>query len=69
VVLVAALLAWQLGLMESRNLWDYLVDPVLLLVSVAALAGKLVLPKKIRGRSSESSKLTALHDAPPTQRV
>jgi len=69
VVLVAALLAWQLGLMESRNLWDYLVDPVLLVVSVAALAGKLVLPKKIRGRSSESSKLTALHDAPPTQRV
>lgn len=42
LVLVAALLAWQLGLTESRNLWDYLVDPVLFLLSVATLAGKLV---------------------------
>jgi hypothetical protein len=40
LVLVAALLGWQLGLMESRNLWDYLVDPILFLLSLAALAGK-----------------------------
>ena len=44
LVLVAALLAWQLGLMESRNLWDYLVDPVLLLVSVSC-------PRREAGRS------------------
>lgn len=69
LVLVAALLAWQLGLMESRNLWDYLVDPVLLLFSVIALAGKLVSVKKGRDRSNDSSKFAALHDAPPTQRV
>lgn len=42
LVLIAALLAWQLGLLESRNLWDYLVDPILFLLSVAALAGKFV---------------------------
>ncbi len=41
LALVAALLAWQLGLLESQNLWDYLVDPVLFFLSVAALAGKL----------------------------
>ena len=48
LVLVAALLAWQLGLMESRNLWDYLVDPILLLTSVAALAGTLARRKSAR---------------------
>jgi hypothetical protein len=40
-VLVAALLAWQLGLLESRNLWDYLVDPILFLLSIVALVGKV----------------------------
>lgn len=29
-----ALIAWSLGLMESANLWDYLLDPWLALVSV-----------------------------------
>jgi hypothetical protein len=47
LVLVAALLAWQLGSMESRNLWDYLVDPILFLVSIAVLAGKLVRRKRL----------------------
>lgn len=48
LVLMAALLAWQLGLMESRNLWDYLVDPILLVVSLAALVGKLLRRKGVR---------------------
>ena len=42
LVLAGALLAWQLGLMESRNLWDYLVDPFLFLLSVAALIVKRI---------------------------
>ncbi len=42
LVLGAALLAWQLRLLESRNLWDYLVDPLLVVISGAALAGRLV---------------------------
>lgn len=47
LVLVLALFAWQWGLMESRNLWDYLVDPVLFLLSVAALAGKRMCRKGV----------------------
>ena len=50
LVLAAALLAWQLGLLESRNLWDYLVDPILFLLSAAVLVGKLVRRKKFPGR-------------------
>ena len=32
IVLLAAITAWHLGILESRNYWDYLVDPMLLLV-------------------------------------
>jgi len=42
LVLMLALLAWQLGLMESRNLWDYLVDPFLFLLSVATLSRRWI---------------------------
>lgn len=34
MVLLAAILAWRIGLLESQNYWDYLVDP---LFAVAAL--------------------------------
>jgi hypothetical protein len=37
VVLLATILAYDLHLLESSNLWDYLVDPILILVSVAGL--------------------------------
>ena len=47
LVLVMALLAWQLGLMESRNLWDYLVDPVLFLLSVTALARRRICRRRL----------------------
>lgn len=36
-VLVAAILAYNLGLLESRNIWDYFVDPVYTLLSLIAL--------------------------------
>jgi hypothetical protein len=32
-VLLAAVIAYNLRLLESTNLWDYLVDPILVLVS------------------------------------
>lgn len=35
VVLLATILAYDLHLLESSNLWDYLVDPILVLVAVA----------------------------------
>ena len=32
LILTAAVVAWSLQLLESRNLWDYLIDPLFLLV-------------------------------------
>jgi hypothetical protein len=37
VVLLATILAYNLHLLESSNLWDYLVDPILVLVAFAVL--------------------------------
>ena len=37
VVLVAAILAYNLGVLESRNLWDYAVDPFYALASLAGV--------------------------------
>jgi hypothetical protein len=37
IVLMAAILAYNLHLLESTNLWDYLVDPFLVAVSCIAL--------------------------------
>ena len=39
-----ALMAWSLGLMESGNLWDYLLDPWLSIFALAHL-GKIVFIK------------------------
>ena len=37
-----AVAAYALGLLESNNLWDYLIDPVLVMISVAWLAGEAI---------------------------
>ena len=37
VVLLATILAYDLHLLESGNLWDYLVDPILVLVAIVGL--------------------------------
>ena len=42
VVLIAAILAYNLHLLESTNLWDYLVDPFMVLVSCIALSSGLL---------------------------
>jgi hypothetical protein len=41
VVLMAAILAYNLRLLESTNLWDYLVDPLLVVVSCIGLGRRL----------------------------
>jgi hypothetical protein len=42
VILVACILAYNLLVLESRNLWDYLVDPFFVLISAAALSRWLI---------------------------
>ncbi len=42
VVLLATILAFDLHLLESNNLWDYLVDPILVLVALAGLIVQVV---------------------------
>ena len=42
VVLIAAILAYNLHLLESTNLWDYLVDPFMVLVSCIALGSRFL---------------------------
>lgn len=36
LLISAALMAWNVGLLESGNLWDYLIDPWLACVAIAA---------------------------------
>jgi len=42
VVLLATILAYNLHLLESGNLWDYLVDPILVFVAIAGLIARMV---------------------------
>ena len=42
VVLLATILAYDLHLLESSNLWDYLLDPILILVAIAGLIARMV---------------------------
>lgn len=41
IVLLLAVFAYQLELLESANYWDYLLDPIYSLVSIGWLAGRL----------------------------
>lgn len=42
VVLVACILGYDLRVLESLNLWDYLVDPFFVLISGVMLGGRLI---------------------------
>jgi hypothetical protein len=37
LLMAAALLAWSVGLLESTNLWDYLIDPWIACVSITVV--------------------------------
>lgn len=41
LLLLLAIMAWHLRLLESANYWDYLLDPVYFFVSIIALGGRL----------------------------
>ncbi len=41
-VFLATILAYDLRLLESANLWDYLLDPILVLVSFGALMAQII---------------------------
>ena len=41
-VLLVTILAFNLHLLESGNLWDYLVDPILVITSIVALIVRVV---------------------------
>jgi hypothetical protein len=56
LLLLAATLAWPLQLMESANYWDYLIDPVYLVISLGGLAALGARRWLVRpARSSEKS--------------
>ena len=42
IVLVLAILAWHLGVTESGNYWDCLMDPFYFLISVGMISGRAV---------------------------
>jgi hypothetical protein len=43
VCLTSATLAYQLGLLESQNLWDYLLDPIIFIYALFALSFKFII--------------------------
>ncbi len=56
LVLMACVLCYDLHLLESQNLWDYLVDPFLVIISGGALGGQLI-GKIVTVQRFKSSKL------------
>ncbi len=42
LVLLCAVVAYHLGLLESDNYWDYLVDPVFFIISLVAIGRRLL---------------------------
>lgn len=45
--LVLSTLAYQSGLLESRNLWDYLLDPLVFIYALVTIISRLFSNKKI----------------------
>lgn len=54
VVLLFAVLAWNLHLLESRNLWDYLIDPFVTICSLIILTKKCI--EVLRKRASGATR-------------
>jgi len=62
VVLLATILAYNLHLLESGNLWDYLVDPVLVIISMAGLIQRLVTVYFFKPFHIRSAKMRLLNE-------
>ncbi len=56
LLVALALLAWSAGLLESTNLWDYLVDPWLAIVALfqCVKTGTLIVATRFRGQRGNS---------------
>ena len=52
--LALGVLAWSLGALESRNLWDYLLDPLVFVWGLSALLARLA---KALGRATRRRRL------------
>jgi hypothetical protein len=52
VVLVASILGYDLQVLESANLWDYLVDPFFVLISALTVGSRLI--RCIHGRKNHN---------------
>jgi hypothetical protein len=52
VVLVGAL-AYLVGVYESRNLWDYLIDPLVAVYALAVLSARFLAARRVAGRGPQ----------------
>ncbi|MES2413193.1 MAG: hypothetical protein V4614_05285 [Pseudomonadota bacterium] len=57
LLIAAGLLAWAVGLMESGNLWDYLLDPWLAVTALLQCVFALI--RKCRGRQKPLAAMAA----------
>ena len=53
--LAVGVLAWSVGALESRNLWDYLIDPLLFAWGLSALFLRGANALRLRNRAESSS--------------
>lgn len=51
-VLLAAIAAWQIGFLESRNYWDYLLDPILVICALAISVKNLATNFRVKTKSA-----------------
>lgn len=68
VVLLASAAAWQIGLLESTNVWDYLIDPALFLSSIVGLIA-YVCRSVVRRRSHRQETPCSSRIDTPTRRA
>ncbi len=48
IVLLSTILAYDFHLLESGNLWDYLIDPILVLISIGGLISQMAKGRRSR---------------------
>lgn len=53
LTITLAVLAWSIGWYESSNLWDYLLDPLLAIYAVGALARQALFPSPAGRRTKD----------------
>ena len=51
-ILLAAIVAWQIGFLESRNYWDYLLDPIFFFCGVVITVKNLLAISRLKNESA-----------------